>query len=310
MSSRVYVSTSSFATVSERPLRALRAAGYDVVLNPHGRKLKAEEVVSEVQGCVGLVAGTEPLGADTLAALAPTLKSISRVGVGMDKIDHAAAAELGIGVRNTPSAHVLPVAELALGGLLAACRHVVRADHEVRSGTWRKPMGRLLTGSTVGFVGYGQVARELHRLLEPFGVQAMACDPCFGSEEGPAGVRAMPLDELFATADVISLHLPGGAGTRGLIGAAQLERLRPGAILSNTARGDVIEEAAVLAWLNRDPSAVAVLDVYAKEPYTGPLTDLDNVILTPHIGSYAAEARDGMEVEAVHNLIDMLGEAS
>ena len=139
MSSRVYVSTSSFATVSERPLQALREAGYDVVLNPHRRSLKAEEVVAEVRGCVGLVAGTEPLDRATLEALAPTLRAISRVGVGMDKIDHAAAAELGIGVRNTPSAHVLPVAELALGGLLAACRHVVRADHEMRAGTWRKP---------------------------------------------------------------------------------------------------------------------------------------------------------------------------
>ena len=165
MKPRVFVSTSSFGQVSDRPMQLLLDAGYDIVLNPHGRKLKAEEVVPLVQGCVGLVAGTEPLGRASLTALAPKLRVISRVGVGVDKIDHEAAADLDIAVRNTPSAHVDPVAELTLGGLLAGCRHTATADRNLRAGTWKKPMGGLLQGKTVGFVGYGQVARALHALL-------------------------------------------------------------------------------------------------------------------------------------------------
>jgi len=311
MSQRVFVSTSSFGKVSERPLQLLHNAGLEVELNPHGRKLKADEVVPLVRGCVGLVAGTEPLQRDALAKLAPTLQVISRVGVGVDKIDHAAAAELGIEVRNTPSAHVDPVAELALGGMLAACRHVATADRNLRAGTWKKPMGQLLRGKTVGFVGYGQVARALHALLKPFQVDAVACDPALTADDASvAGVERMSVEDVFARADVVSVHLPGGDATRGLVHRGLLDRLPPHGLFVNTARGDVVVEDDLVAWLKERPHSRAYLDVFAKEPYAGPLLELDNALITPHIGSYAREGRERMETEAVENLLAVLEASS
>jgi D-3-phosphoglycerate dehydrogenase len=168
-------------------------------------------------------------------------------------------------------------------------------------------MGQLLRGKRVGFLGYGQVARSLHTLLKPFEVEVFACDPALDSEaaEG-AGVHLVSLDQLFSSVDVLSVHLPGGDSTRGLVGRAQLERLPPRAIFVNTARGGVVDEAALLAWLRRSPASCAYLDVYAAEPYSGPLAELDNVVMTPHIGSYAREGRAQMEMEAVENLLAVL----
>lgn len=307
MKPRVYVSTSSFAKVSERPLQLLHDAGYEVVLNPHGRKLEAGEVVGEVEGCVGLVAGTENLGRATLESLAPTLKAISRVGVGMDKIDHDACRDLGIGVRNTPSAHVDPVAELTLAGLLDCCRQVSLSDRRLRNGTWKKPMGQLLRGKRIGFLGYGQVARALHALLQPFGVTVRACDPALSDADAAgAGCSRSSIEELFASVDVLSIHLPGGASTRGLVTRELLDLLPPHAIFLNTARGDVVDEAGLVSWLQANPTSQAYVDVFAKEPYAGPLAELDNCLMTPHIGSYAREGRVRMETEAVENLLAML----
>jgi len=308
MSKRVFVSTSSFGKVSERPLKLLHDAGLTVELNPHGRKLHADEVVPLVKGCVGLVAGTEPLKREALMQLAPTLKVISRVGVGVDKIDHDAAAELNIAVRNTPSAHVDPVAELALGGILAGCRHMATADRTLRGGTWKKPMGQLLQQKTVGFVGYGQVARSLHKLVRPFGVSVVACDPALSADDARAAeVELVSIEQVFERADVVSAHLPGGAATKGLIHRGLLDRMPAHGIFVNTARGDVVVEGDLVDWLRARPHSFAYLDVFAKEPYEGPLVELDNVLVTPHIGSYAREGRERMETEAVENLLAVLG---
>jgi D-3-phosphoglycerate dehydrogenase len=303
MADRVVITTSSFGDVSPEPLDRLRHAGFEPVVNPLGRALSAAEVVPMVAGAVGLIAGTEPLPRATLSALVPTLRVISRVGVGVDKIDLTAARELGIEVRNTPSAHVDSVAELTLGGILAMSRAMPAADRAIRGGAWKKPMGRLLRGKVVGFVGYGQVARALHALMRPFGVIALAADPVL-QDGGDA--RVVTLDKLFAEADVISVHLPGGEATRGLINASLLERMRPDALFVNTARGDVVDEPALVDWLGAHPSGAAYLDVFQKEPYSGPLVSLPNVLMTPHIGSYAREARVQMEVEAVTNLLQVL----
>src|SRR5262245_39222116 len=156
----VAVSTSSFAAESSRPLDRLRERGFDVRLNPHGRQLSPDETQSFLDGAIGLIAGTEKLGGDCLRAH-PDLKVISRVGVGIDNVDLAAARELGIAVVNTPEAHVDAVAELTLAGILGALRHLPDCHAGIRSGKWKKPMGRLLRGKTVGIIGLGRVGRAL-----------------------------------------------------------------------------------------------------------------------------------------------------
>lgn len=303
----VAISTSSFGKESPRPLEILRSAGFEVRGNPTGRTLTSDEAKEHLQGVVGLIAGTEKLTRDVLTAC-PQLRCISRVGVGIDGIDLAAAKELSITVVNTPDAHVDAVAELTLAGMLAALRAIPRSDTSIRGGGFDKPMGRLLRGKSVGFIGFGRVARALCKLLAPFGGQRWAYD----LEQDPAvaaahGVRFGTLDEVLAASDLVTLHLPYSKSAHHLIGAAQLARLRDEALLVNTARGGLVDEAALLGFLEGHPRASAYLDCFEKEPYQGPLTRLKNVVLTAHIGSYAREARVRMEVEAVENLLANLG---
>lgn len=302
MSRIVAWSTSSFGKESRRPLELLEQAGYEVRPNPHGRTLTTDEARIHLHEVVGLVAGTEKLPGSLLREL-PALRCISRVGVGMDSVDLAAARELGIKVVNTPEAHVDAVAELTLAGLLALLRKVPQADASIRSGGFDKPMGRLLRGKTIGLLGCGRVARAFARLLAPFQVTLLAHD--VAPTEVP-GVRFVGLDELLSQADVVSLHLPYSKAAHHLIGTAQLARMKRDAILVNTSRGGLVDEAALLEYLEANQKAGAYLDCFEKEPYQGPLAKLSNVVLSSHIGSYAREARVRMETEAVENLLAAL----
>jgi len=295
-------STSSFGKESARPLELLRDAGFEVRPNPHGRTLTTDEARMHLDGVVGLVAGTEKLTGDLLRQL-PSLRCISRVGVGMDSVDIKTANELGIDVVNTPEAHVDAVAELTLAGLLSLLRRVPTSDASIRAGKFEKPMGRLLGGKRVGLVGCGRVGRRFAQLLSGFGVNVIAHDPNVTAAEG---IELVELDLLLATADVIALLLPYSASVKHLIGTAQLARMKDDAILVNTARGGLVDEDALLAHLETHPKAGAYLDCFEKEPYSGRLAGLPTVVLTAHIGSYAREARIRMEVEAVENLLRAL----
>ncbi|MDQ3365085.1 MAG: phosphoglycerate dehydrogenase [Myxococcota bacterium] len=296
-------STSSFGKESARPLELLTEAGYEIRPNPHGRTLTADEARTHLDGVVGLVAGTEKLSGALLQQL-PQLKCISRVGVGMDSVDLGAAKELGIHVVNTPEAHVDAVAELTLAGLLSLLRKVPQSDASIRGGKFEKPMGRLLRGKTVGFIGYGRVARALTHLLGPFECSILAFDVAAVSTPG---VRLVELAEVMAQSDIVSLHLPYSKGAHHLVGAAQLQLMKSDAILVNTARGGLVDEEALLGHLEAHPKAGAYLDCFEKEPYQGALAKLPNVVLTSHVGSYAREARVRMETEAVENLLGALG---
>ncbi|HEX5781271.1 MAG TPA: phosphoglycerate dehydrogenase, partial [Solirubrobacteraceae bacterium] len=247
-----------------------------------------------------------PLDADVLAA-ARKLRVISRVGVGLDSVDLNAARAEGIVVRNTPDAVTNPVAELTLSGIVNVLRHVSLMDRELRGGDWNRRMGRMLTGRTVGIIGLGRIGRRLSTLLAPFDVKLLA------SERAPdhavakrLGVTFVTLEELLAEADVVTLHLPGGS--RPILGADQLALMKPDAVLVNTSRGGLVDEHALHAALSEGRLAGAYVDTFEDEPYEGPLRDLPNVLLTPHAGSFTAEARLQMEMEAVENMLAALEE--
>ena len=302
MSPKIAITTSSFGKESSEPADALRRAGCELVLNPHGRKLTKPETLELLRDVDGLIAGTEALDREVLSQL-PKLRIISRVGTSMDNVDREYAAERGIPVFNTPDGPTDGVAELALGGMLALLRRIPQSDASVRRGQFVKPMGRLLRGKTVAVVGLGRIGKALVRLLQPFAVRVLAVDPVrdekFAEEHG---VRYVHFDEALLEADVISLHLSGRTKTP-LFGAKELARMKPGAVLINAARGGWIDEAALLDALRSGKLGGAYLDVFAAEPYTGPLARLDNVVLTAHIGSYAKECRIGMEMEAAGRVI-------
>jgi D-3-phosphoglycerate dehydrogenase len=300
---KILISTSSFGKQNRQPLDVLETAALDCLLNPYGRKLKPEETIALLEGVDGLIAGTELLDRPILEH-APRLKVISRVGTGLDNVDLAAAEELGIQVYNTPDAHVDAVAELTLAGMLDCLRRVTYADRQVRQGQWDKPMGLLLRGKTIGIIGLGRIGKAVVRLLQPFGVTVLAYEP-YPDEDFACqhGVTFHSLEDVLEQADLVSLHLSYSTTNRDLLNAARLAQMKPGAYLVNCARGGLVDEQALYEALRDGRLSGAFVDTFAQEPYQGPLAELENVILTTHIGSYAAEVRLRMEMEAVENLL-------
>lgn len=299
----IAITTSSFGEVGSQPLEMLKASGAEYRLNPYGRKPNPDELIALIADADGLIAGTETLDRSVLLQT-PKLRIISRCGTGLDNIDLNAAAELGIVVCNTPDAHVDAVAELTLAGMLDVLRRVSYADRLIRQGEWQKPMGGLLCGKMVGIIGLGRVGKALVKLLQPFNVTVLATDPHRDDDFARRyGVRYCPLDDLLSQADLVTLHLPYSKDVHHMLDRARLSALKSSAILINTARGGLVDEAALYDLIKQKKIAGAYVDTFEQEPYRGPLTELSNVVLTAHIGSYAAESRARMEAESVENLL-------
>ena len=298
---KIAITTSSFARYSEEPLDLLRKEGIEYVLNDTGRTLTEDETIQLLQGCTGVAAGTEPYSRRVLEAL-PELKIISRCGTGMDSIDHECAKTKGIAVCNTPDGPTVAVAELTVGLMLMLLRQVPHQDRDIRNGVWKKRMGTLLNGKHVGIIGLGRIGHAVARLLEPFGVEIAYHDPFVDDRN----FSRLGLDPLMDWADIITLHCAKPENGATLLDLGRLSLMRPGSFVINVSRGGLVDEKALYGLLTAGHLGGAALDVYAKEPYAGPLKDMDNVILTPHIGSYAREARIIMETDTIKNLIAAL----
>ncbi|GFM38126.1 phosphoglycerate dehydrogenase [Desulfovibrio psychrotolerans] len=298
---KIAITTSSFAKFSDAPLQLLRDAGIEYVLNPHGRKLTEEETIEVLQGCVGVAAGTEPLTERVMAAL-PELKAISRCGTGMDNVDHAAAKARGIAVRNTPDGPTLAVAELTLGYALDLMRKVTQQDRELRSGVWKKRMGNTLKGKKLGIIGFGRIGQAVASVFAPLGVEIAFNDPVATSD----AYASKSVDDLLSWADILTLHCSKTGGECSLFTTERLMQMKKGSWVINASRGGIIEEDALYELCKSGHLSGAAIDVFDKEPYDGPLKELDSVILTPHIGSYAMESRIQMETDTILNLLDAL----
>jgi D-3-phosphoglycerate dehydrogenase len=301
---KVLISASSFGQQDASLLGRLEEAGYERVMNPHARRLTEAEIHELIQAHrpVGLLAGLEPLTRETLSQ-APFLRTISRVGVGLDSVDLAAAKELGITVSNTPDAPTIPVAELTLGMMLGLLRAIPRSDASIRAGGWERPMGRLISGMTIGIIGCGRIGTRVGRILQAFGCSVIGYDPYL--EVHPLWAL-VPLDDMLSEADLVTLHVPYTQANQHLISRARLQRMKPGAYLVNASRGGLVDEQALFEALKGDRLGGAALDCFDQEPYAGPLAGLPNTLLTGHIGSYAKEGRAIMEQQAMANLLQAL----
>ncbi len=300
----VATTTSSFCPPDAEPHRRLLDAGCEIRINPYDRKLTEDESVEVLAGTHGVVAGTSPITSRVLDA-APTLAVVSRVGVGLDSVDVAAVHDRGVELYITAEAVRAPVAELTIGLILSVLRQIPAADRMIRAGDWRQVKGRLLSERTVAVVGFGGIGRSVAQLLAPFGCRVLACDVA-GIDSGTAaefGVEERSLADALTEADVVTVHVPLTDETRGIIGEAEFGTMPEGSIVVNTARGGVVDEAALCGALDSGHLAGAGLDVFDREPYSGPLTDFDNVVLTTHLGSATIEARDRMENEAVERIL-------
>jgi phosphoglycerate dehydrogenase-like enzyme len=283
-------------------LRAELLAQYpDVRFNDAGDALRGESLVTFLRGCEMAITALEPID-DALLRQLPELRVISKVGVGTDMIDFRALEQHNVRFALTPGTNARSVAELVVAFAICALRHLQSSGQELRDGAWRQAKGRLLSDRTVGLVGFGAVGREVAELLGPFRCRIVAYDTRPPASP-PTNVELVELDALLAESDVTSLHVPLTPETRNLIDAAAIARMPEGAILINTARGGLVDEAALHQALVDGHLAAACLDVFAVEPPEGsPLLELPNVIATSHIGGSTEEAILAMGRAAIAGL--------
>lgn len=288
-------------------LDMLRRAGLSVHTAPTP---SLEAMRPHLSQALGVITRNEGFSAKAIEA-APRLRVIVSHGTGTDRIDKAAAAARDIAVVSTPGTNAMSVAEHALALMLACARRMVEADRAIRNGNWafrEQAYPIELAGRTLGLVGYGRIARHLARLALGIGMEVAAFSRHASADElASQGVRGCEdLNTLLRQSDVVSLH--GLAGAKPLLDAQGLALLRPGAIVINTARGALIDEAALAAALRDGRIAAAGLDVFTSEPISGddPLFDCPNLILTPHMGGSAVEALERTAIAAATKLIEAL----
>ncbi|MFN2463756.1 MAG: 2-hydroxyacid dehydrogenase [Candidatus Dormibacteria bacterium] len=285
---------------------------FEVRVHPASTAPGREDILRAAAGCAGLLTLVRDRVDAALLDELPAIRAVANYGVGYDNVDVAEATRRGIIVTNTPDVLTAATADLAMALILAAARRVGEGERLVRSGrpwAWNPHMllGLELEGATLGLVGAGRIGVAVARRARGFGMRLVHASGHQSPEAEALGSVPLPLDELLATADVVSLHVPLTSTTRHLVGAAQLARMKPTAYLVNTSRGPVVDESALASALAEGRIAGAGLDVYEEEPNVHPgLLRLDNVVLLPHLGSATTLARSEMARVAATNLVAAL----
>lgn len=303
---KIAIGPSSFGEASKEPIELLEKHGIEIIPNPYGRRLTEDEIIDHLKGADGLIAGLEPLNKKVLDAVCGGLKAIARVGIGMNNVDISHAESLGIKVSNTPDGPTESVAEMTLTALLSLIRMVPQTNQKLHQGEWKKYIGRSLNGLNVGIIGYGRIGRKFRKCLMGFACNVYIYDPFLGEDEDftNQGIRCSTIEELLEKADIISFH---AAGAEEIIGTEEISKMKDGVIILNSARGELINEEALINGLESGKIQGLWLDAFWQEPYKGKLTEFDNVLLTPHIGTYTEQCRKSMEVSAVNNILRDLG---
>lgn len=301
--SRILVTPRSLTRAHGPGLEPLEEAGYELVFSSPGRLPNETELIALLPGCVGYLAGVEPIGERVLAA-ATELVAISRNGVGIDNVDLAAAERHGVQVLRASGANSRAVAELTLALILASLRHVPREDALVKSGSLERFLGREAAGRTLGIVGCGAIGKLVAQFGVALGLRVLAYDVAPDETFAPAGdFRFATLDQLLSVSDVVSLHCPP-LPCRPLVAEAELARVRVGAALVNTARAGLVDPAAVLAALDAGSLSTYATDAVDTESADlAPLLRHERVIATPHIGGYTEESVARATAAAVRNLL-------
>ncbi len=298
---KLLFTTSTFNLDNFAERAAVELAGYEIILNPYGKRLTESQVTDLLDdSVVGMVAGVEPL-TDAVMRGAKALKIISRCGIGLDNVDLQAAEKQGILVFSTPDAPTHAVAELTLAHILSLARRLPECDRALKQGRWQPLMGRLLSRQTVGVIGFGRIGKMVANLLHAFGSRVLVHDmlPVKAAE----AIEIVTLDALLAQSDIVTLHLPYEPKTHHFINEETLAQMKSNSLLINVARGGLIDEEALLSAVQENRLGGVALDCFEAEPYSGPLLVCDRVQMTSHMGSYAQEARAMMEAEACASLV-------
>jgi D-3-phosphoglycerate dehydrogenase len=297
--------------INEAGISLLGRRNVNIIQMPPGSN--EGDLLKIVSKADGLITRGSVLVTKEMMAASPQLKAIGVHGMGCDHVDIDAARELGKVVFNTPDALTVSVAEMTLALILSLTRRIVAADKAVRAGDWNRKYGDLigvdLAGRTVGLIGLGRIGAAVARRLKAFDVRIIYYSRTRRRElESFIGVEWAELDDLLARSDVISLHIPGTPETHHMIGPREFGLMKQGVLIVNMARGRVIDQEALLDALMTDRVAGAALDVFEVEPLdpAHPLTAMDNVILTPHLGASSLEGMQRMATQVAQGVLDVL----
>ncbi len=309
-------------------MELLASQGFEVTVNPLGRKMKPTEVADAAKAFDALVAGTEDL--TPLVKETNTLKMISRVGVGLDSVPLELCKEKGISVAYTPDAVSPAVSELAVCLMIDAMRKVTYSDREIRRGEWTRPYGNRIGGATIGILGLGRIGKRVaSHLLGYMPKEILVCDlldqkesiqkfselssnlyrenQTIGKNWNPTIIRQVEFVRMIQESDAITIHVPFTKETNNIFNMQTMSQMKPNSVLINTARGGIVNEGDLYTILKEKKISVAAIDVYEEEPYRGPLCELENVILTQHMGSCSNDCREDMEREAAENVVGFFG---
>ncbi|MBK8136776.1 MAG: phosphoglycerate dehydrogenase [Chloroflexi bacterium] len=307
-SMRVLVTPTSYGRHDPRLLSDLRAVVGEVVVSTTGKPLTSSDLRALLPGIHGMIAGLDTLDAAALAS-ADCLRVIARYGIGVERVDLRAAEARGIVVCNTPGANSNAVAELTVGFLIALARALIPANTALKQGSWLRVSGVSLEGKTIGLIGYGAIGKRVAGLMRMLGCTVIAHDPYVpDATMREAQVVPASLDDLLRQSDYVSLHLPVTDDTRGMVNTAFLSQMKRGASLINTARGELIDDDALIEALNTGQLGGAALDAFTREPPApdDALIVHPNVIVTPHIGGNTDSATNAMGWMALQECLAVL----
>jgi D-3-phosphoglycerate dehydrogenase / 2-oxoglutarate reductase len=308
MSEKILITATNYSKYCARAKRLLEESGYELIENAFGRPMTFDELKSRVSDVCGVVVGVDNWN-EEIFKLAPRLKAMSRFGIGVDNIDLAAAKARGIKVTNARGINADSVAEYVVALILALYRDILGLDASTRAGKWERYVGNTIRGKKVGLVGFGAIAQYVAKLLSTFGASLVAYD-LFPDEAAAKrlGVAFVGFEELIEQCDIISLHVPSTPETAKLIGEVQLNHMKRSAILINTARGAVVDQAALFEALRRKRIAGAGIDVFEREPTdaANPLFALDNVVVMPHSAAETYETYEAVSIATAEAIMDVM----
>ena len=304
---KVLITTIHFGDRDHLPLNLLENAGIEYLINPFNKKITEDQLTDIITDFDAIIAGTEPITEKVMNS-ASNLKLISRVGIGLNSVDLLAAQKRGIKVSYTPDAPSLAVAELTLGFMLNLLRSVHVSNSQMHQGQWHRFFGKRLEEVTVGIIGAGRIGTGVLKRLKGFGTSKILVNDIVPNRELDCEFKLKwtSKEKIYKEADIISLHLPLTHLTKNLIRKEHLLIMKPDAVLINTSRGGIINEVDLYEVMQSGHLSGVAIDVFEKEPYYGPLKEIEQCLLTAHMGSMSVDCRSRMEIESTEEAIRFL----
>ena len=306
--SKTLITTVPFGDKNTYPLDLLKKSNIDYLINPLNKKLTEDELAEMIVDFDVVIAGTEPITKKVMDN-APKLRMISRVGIGLDSVDLLEAEKQGIVLSYTPDAPAPAVSELTIGLMLSLLRSIHTSNNELHNGKWHRFFGRRLSEITIGIIGIGRIGLGVLRHLQGFSpVKILVNDisPNHNLEREYINIEWVDKKTIYQQADIVTIHTPLTIKTKDMIRKEHLLSMKKDAIIINTARGGIINEKDLYEVMNKGYLLGAAIDVFDFEPYNGNLREVDNCILTAHMGSMSIDCRTRMEIEATEEAVRFL----